>query len=166
MSKDYTTFADLESSLRPVPLFHVEQTGKATGDPRLWPEIERQAAFVSFIRKTQPQLQAFSNANDGKRGPKAQRDAKRLGLTPGVFDVTVLWDYSQNTNPANPISMAFVEFKGFDKNGRPGKLSDAQIEWGNAAHAKGHKVACFFSAKSAIEWLASIGAPVRGRIAA
>lgn len=164
MSRAYTTFADLESPLDPVPLFHVEQTGKATGDPRLWPEIERQAAFVAFIRKTQPQLHAFSNANDGKRGPKAQRDAKRLGLTPGVFDVTVLWNIAQSTNPANLVSMAFVEFKGFDKNGRPGKLSAAQIEWGNSAQAKGHNVACFYSAKSALKWLASLGAPIRGKL--
>lgn len=164
MNAPYTTFADLESPLKAEPLFHVEQSGKATGDPRLWPEIERQAAFVSFIRKTQPQLHAFSNANDGKRGPKAQRDAKRLGLTPGVFDVTVLWDYRQSTNPANLVSVAYVEFKGFDKNGRPGKLSAAQIEWGNSAHSKGHNVACFYSAKTALEWLASLGAPIRGKL--
>jgi len=158
-------FADLESPLAPSPLFPVEQPGKATGDPRLWPEIERLAAFVAFIRKTQqPQIKAYSNANDGKRGIKAQRDAKRLGLTPGVFDVTVLWDYRESTNPDNPVAMAYVEFKGFDKNGRPGKLSQAQIEWGNSVHAKGHNVGCFYSAKTALLWLKSLGAPIRGAV--
>jgi hypothetical protein len=73
------------------------------------------------------------------------------------------WDVRASTIPDCPLSICYVEFKGYDKSGRPGKLSKAQIEWGNRMHERGHKVACFYSGKSAFEWLASLGAPVRGR---
>lgn len=46
---------------------------------------------------------------------------------------------------------------------RPGKLSLAQIDFGNALVARGHRCACFFSPVAALEWLREQGAPVLGR---
>lgn len=159
-------FAHLESPLHEEPEFFCEPVPSPGHDPRLWPEIERQAAFVAFMRKTQPHIEVHSNANAGKRGLTAQRQAKREGLKPGVFDVTVAWDYRDSTLPDPLHSLAFVEFKGFSAAGRPGELSAAQIEWGNAMSRRAFPVACFFTAKAALEWLRGLGAPIRGRIAA
>ena len=126
-------------------------------------ELDRQAWVVSYIRKTHPHIIVYANANAGKRGFKAQGQAKREGLLSGVFDLTFAWDIAHASGDGATICWA--EMKGYDASGRPGKLSAAQIEWGNAMHQRGHKVACFFSARSVIEWLRELGAPIRGVIA-
>lgn len=144
------------------PLFPVEEPGKPGLDPRLWPELERQRAFIGFLRKTQPKIKAFAIPNAGKRGFKAQAQAKAEGLLAGVFDVFVYWSAADSDQPA---TAAWIEWKGFDARGRPGKLSQAQIEHGNDLHRRGHKAACFYTVQAALDWLASLGAPVRGRIA-
>jgi hypothetical protein len=149
-------FADLETTLDPVPLFPVEA---ADGRKEL-AELERQAIFRRYAANLAPRVIVFANANAGKRNPM---QAKREGIMAGVFDMTCTWDIAASTDPNAPQSVCWIEFKGYDKNGRPGKLSKAQIDWGNAMHERGHKVACFFSGKSAFDWLASLGAPIRGR---
>ena len=156
-------FAELESPLKAEPLFYCEPPGKPGPDPRLWPELERQRAFVAFMRKTQPHIECHAIPNAGKRGFAAQRQAKAEGLKSGVLDLFIGWDIALGA-PGKP-TVAWLDFKGFDKSGRPGRLSANQIEWANAMHGKGFHVACFFTVKAALDWLASLGAPIRGRIA-
>lgn len=147
------SWADLESTLYPEPLFPVE----APDGRKDLPELDRQAWFVSYVRKTQPKIGVYANLNGGKRGPAAIKQAKREGMTPGVFDLTVYWD-ARDTRHTGP-TVAWPEFKGYDARGRPGKLSPEQIEWGNAMHQRGFPVACFFSAQSVVKWLIELGAP-------
>lgn len=154
-----TAFDHLEADLKPVPLFLVE----APDGRKDLSELDRQGWFVAFMRRTQPHIEVHANPNAGKRGPKAQRQAKTEGLKPGVFDITVAWDHRLSTIDA-PVTVAWPEFKGYDSSGRAGKLTPAQIEWGNSMHDRGFPVACFFSAKSVIEWLRSLGAPIRGAV--
>lgn len=161
-----TDWNALESPLDPVPLFLVEAPGKPGTDPRLWPEAERQAAFISYLRRTSPKIIARAIRNEGKRGMYERRQMKRTGLLAGTFDTLILWDMADATSDDCPRSVAMIEFKGFDKNGRPGKLSPQQIEFGNDLHKRGHAAACFYTASAAIDWLASLGAPIRGRIVA
>lgn len=150
-------FAELETPLDAVPLFPVE----APDGRKDLAEIDRQVMFRRYAANLAPRVIVWANANAGRRNPA---QARREGVMAGVFDMTCAWDIADSTNPAAPQSVCYLEFKGYDKNGRPGKLSRAQIDWGNAMHQRGHKVACFFSGKSAFDWLASLGAPVRGRI--
>lgn len=157
-----TVWDDLESALDEKPLFPVE----APDGRKELSELERQVTFRDYAKKLAPAVIVYATPNAGKRGFKAQRQAKLEGLMAGVFDQTCAWDVKASTNPDAPVSICFIEFKGYDASGRPGKLSQAQIDWGNAMHRRGHKVACFFSGKSAFDWLASLGAPVRGRVTA
>lgn len=154
-------WTDLEGSLKPEPAFFVE---KPDGRKEL-SELDRQGWFVSFMRRTQPHITVFANVNAGKRGPKAANQARKEGLLPGVFDLTVAWDINDATKPGAP-TIAFAEYKGYSAAGQAGKLTDAQIEWGNSMAAKGFPIACFFSGKSCLDWLISLGAPIRGRLAA
>lgn len=146
-------WAALETSLDEPPLFPVE---KPDGRKDL-SEHERQSWFVAFMRRTQPHIEVHANMNHGQR---SQLRAVREGLKAGVFDITVAW--SRDLTPDVPVTVCWPEFKGYDKNGRAGSLSRAQIDWGNAMHRRGFPVACFFSGKSCIDWLRSIGAPIRG----
>ena len=151
-----SAFDHLETPLDAAPLFPVESPD---GRKEL-SEIERQGLFRQYAANLAPQVVVWANANAGKRNPA---QAKREGLVAGVFDMTAAWDITASTIPDCDRSICFLEFKGYDKSGRPGKLSQSQIDWGNRMHERGHKVACFFSGKSAFDWLASLGAPVRGR---
>lgn len=155
-----TDWAALETPLKAAPLFPVE----APDGRKELSELDRQAWFVTYMRRTQPHIEVYANANAGKRGFKAQRQVKQEGLKAGVFDITVAWDHRKSTRPC-PVSVAWPEFKGYTADGRAGKLEQAQIEWGNAMLAKGFPVACFFSAKSVVAWLRSLGAPIIGSIA-
>lgn len=152
----YTTFADLESSINPTPLFFVEQPD---GQKHLT-ELDRQSWLVSYIRRTSPKVVVYANVNAAKRGPKAQAQARKEGLLPGVPDLTVAWDIADSHVPDGP-TCAWLEIKGYSADGRPGKLSASQIETGNRLHKCGAPVACFYSAKSAIRWLRSLGCPLK-----
>lgn len=150
---------DLETPLKQEPLFPVEQPD---GRKDL-SEIDRAVMFRKYLRQLAPKLIVFPNANAGKR---SRLQAQKEGIVAGVPDYTICWDIAESTKPDAPVSIAFVELKGYSAAGQPGKLSDAQIDFMNKLHRNGHKVACFFSGKSAFDWLASIGAPIRGRFAA
>ena len=154
-------FAGLESPLNEEPLFFVEDWRALTNPRKDLPELERQAQFVAFMRKACPHMVVAAIPNAAKRGFKAQRQAKKEGIRAGAFDTLVTWDI-EHAHPDCPATVAFLEWKGFDARGTAGSLSPAQIEFGNQLHRQGHKVACFFSAKTAIDWLRSIGAPIRG----
>lgn len=157
----FTTFADLERTDE-TPLFFVEPRGDKPADPRMWSELARQKAFVAFMRKTQPQIEVHAIPNAGKRGFKAQAQVKAEGLKAGVFDLFIGWDVKHASHNA-PCTVAWIDFKGFDKNGRPGKLSISQIEWANRMKGLGYPVACFFTVRAALLWLRDeLGAPIRG----
>lgn len=141
-----------------VPLFPVE----APDGRKDLPELERQAWVVSYIRRSQPHIVCWATPNAAKRGFKAQRQSKREGLLAGVFDLTFAWDVADGRGDA---TVCWAEMKGYDASGKAGKLTEAQVHWGNDMHGKGYAVACFFSAKSVIEWLVTLGAPIRGSIA-
>jgi len=149
-----TTWADLETTLAPEPEFPVEQP-----DGVHLSELERQAWLVSYIRKTSPKVLIYANANAGKRGMGAQHQARKEGLLAGVPDLTVAWS-TDDAYCAGP-TVAWIEVKGTDAKGHPGKLSAQQIETMNRLHRSGQAVACFFSAKSAIAWLRSLGCPIK-----
>lgn len=151
----------LESDLAPVPLFPVE----APDGRKDLAELDRQSWVVSYLHRTQPHIQVWATPNAGKRGYQAQRQAKKEGLTAGVFDLTIAWDIAEARKPDLP-TICWAEMKGYDSRGTAGKLRPEQVEWGNAMHAKGFPVACFFSAQSVINWLIELGAPVRGRVSA
>ncbi|MGE8143071.1 hypothetical protein ACQKOE_13935 [Novosphingobium sp. NPDC080210] len=142
-----------------MPLFPVQ----APDGRKDLTELDRQSWVVNYIRKSQPNIIVYATPNAAKRGFSAQRQAKKEGLLAGVFDLTFAWDIKHSDAD---VTVCWAEMKGYDASGRAGSLTPAQIDWGNAMHQRGHKVACFFSAKSVIEWLAELGAPIRGRIAA
>lgn len=148
---DIATFAELESPLVEEPLFPVEKPGKPPLDPRTWPEEFRQREFVAYVRRKYPEIVLSSFANEGKRGKRMAAKMKGLGLLAGMPDTAILWDGG----------MAFIEWKGWTSAGRPGRLSAQQIDTCNRIHRNGHAVACFFSARSALEWLRELGAPIR-----
>ena len=139
-----TTFADLDCDLYPSPQFLHEQPDQR----RDWTELERQTTFRTLIRHAAPRLLVYANANAGKRNPT---QARREGIMAGVFDMTVLW--TQNR-------IAYLEFKGFTKAGRAGKLSVPQIEFGNRLVELGIPCAQFFSPMNAIAWLREQGFPI------
>lgn len=154
-----SAFDHLECALKPVPLFPVE---KPDGRKDL-SELDRQSWFVNYMRRTQPHILVYANVNAAKRGPKAIQQARKEGMRAGVFDITCAWDiaHAKDDRP----TVAWCEFKGYSASGAAGKLTDAQIEFGNDLHTKGIPAACFFSAKSCINWLRSIGAPLQGTVA-
>ena len=163
MVVDNISLADLdalESPLIEEPLFEVEVPGRPGDNKALWPEEERQAAFVTFIGRTSPKLKVRAVRNEGRRGFKEQRQMKRTGLLAGTFDTFVYWDVADATADC-PQTLVWIEWKGFDARGRPGKLSQEQIRFGNDMTRKGFKVACFYTVVPALAWLAGLGAPIR-----
>ncbi len=145
-----TTFTDLESALDPEPLFHVEPPDGVKHQT----ELMRVVAFRRLMRQFAPKVLLYANANAGKRNP---RKAVAEGIIAGVFDFSCWWE------PVDPLidrGCALVEMKGYSAAGRPGKLSTAQIEFGNRLWTAGHRVACFFDPLSALGWLRTCGAPV------
>lgn len=129
-------------TLAPTPAFPVE----APDGKRDWYEIQRQSAFIKEMKVIAPMVMIFANANAGKRNPL---QAKREGIVGGVFDLTCTWEGGS----------AWCEWKGYDKAGRAGKLSSAQIDWGNKMHARRKAVACFFTPAACVAWLRGLGAP-------
>lgn len=139
-----TAWADLESSLHPEPVFHVEPPDGRKD----WRELARQTTLFRVMRYAAPQVVLWGTANAGKRSPL---QARREGIRAGVFDVQAVSEA--------PLC-AWIELKGYDARGRAGKLSDSQIEFGNRMSALGHHVACFFDPYAAVDWLRGLGFPV------
>ena len=137
-------WSELETGLYEAPRFPVE----APDGRKDWPEIDRQVTFRRLIGTAAPRLLVFANANAGKRNPRL---ARKEGILGGVFDMTVLWRRQQ---------IAYIEFKGYDARGRAGKLSQAQIDFGNRLVDLEVPCACFFSPYSAIDWLREQGFPI------
>ena len=157
-----TMWDDLETPLDEKPLFPVEDWKKLADPRRDLGELERQSQFVGFMKKVCPHMVVAAIPNAAKRGFKAQRQAKQEGMVAGAFDTLVTWDIA-HAHPDCPATMAMIEFKGFS-GGKAGSLTRQQIEFGNRLTRQGHRVACFFSARSAIEWLRQLGAPIKGKM--
>ncbi|WP_428331950.1 hypothetical protein [Novosphingobium sp.] len=113
-----------------------------------WSEEKRQEAFFATLHRAAPKVAAHHIKNEGNYN---HAKAKRGGVVSGVFDIRV--------DGAHPLSAA-IELKGYSKAGRPGVLSQAQIDWGNSMIDRGWHVACFFDPVAAINWLRDIGFPV------
>lgn len=133
----------MDEPLKPVPEFFVEAPDKKYG----WTEIARQVHFLSMMRMAAPKVIVFAIPNAGKRNPA---QARKEGIMAGIGDISAQWQGGE----------AWIEFKGYRAR-VAGKLSDAQIDWNNAMHRIGKNVACFYSPDKAIEWLRSLGAPIR-----
>lgn len=143
-------FDHLETPLVEVPEFFVQ----APDGRRDWSEEDRMATLFAEMSRLAPRVLGHHVPNEGKRNPWK---AHRLGIRAGVFDTR--WDWR------HPLSAA-LELKGYDKRGQPGKLSQAQIVWGNRMFALGKPVACFFDPYAAIDWLRDQGFPIAFREAA
>lgn len=142
-------FAGLECALNPVPTFHVGPPDRR----RDWPEIQRQATLFRLMHQLAPRIVGFAVPNAGKRHPNT---ARREGIAAGVFDTQWCWREGRT---------AFIEMKGYDRSGRAGLLSTAQIEWGNRMATLGHRVACFYDPYAAVDWLRDQGFPIREFVA-
>jgi hypothetical protein len=138
------TWADLETTLAPDPVFFVQ----APDGRKDWAETPRQTTLFKTMRMAAPRVFGFPIPNAGKRNP---RTARREGIMAGVFDT--VWHWRDNLT-------AYVEIKGYTKAGRPGQLSDAQIDFGNRMTVLGYPVACFFDPFDAADWLREQGFPV------
>lgn len=147
MDCDAAFFPDDELDLsKRRPLFYVQPAPSVRSS-----EGENQATFLGAIRQLAPTITVWATPNAGKRGFKAQAQVKREGLRKGAFDLNLSCDGR----------FGILEFKGHDARGRPGVLSDHQIDFGNAVLLQGHWVACFFDPWAAINRLRGCGWPVR-----
>lgn len=136
-------WAALDEPLKQEPLFPVEPPDGRKD----WTERARQTQLFSLMKSCAPTVQGYAIPNAGKRHPTV---AKQEGIRAGLFDTEWPWNRG----------IAWVEMKGYDKNGRAGKLSQAQIDWGNMMVRCGFPVACFFDPVNAVNWLREQGAPV------
>ena len=143
----------LESPLREEPEFYCEPVPAKPADPRKWPEEFRQREFVAYVRRKYPDIILSSFANEGKRGPRLAAKMNGLGLLAGMADVTCIWDGGA----------AYLEFKGWQASGRPGRLSPQQVQTLNRIHRNGHPVGMFFTATAALDFLRRAGAPMPER---
>jgi len=137
-----TPFDDWEADLKPVARFPVEATDKNPAT-----ELQRQATFLKMMRTLAPNVICYANTNGTHIASFAGRaKANKEGRTIGASDIVCVWNRG----------VAWIEWKA-----GKGSLKPAQIEFGNRLYEMGHHVACFRDPNSAVDWLRSIGAPVR-----
>lgn len=144
-------WAALETPLNEPWLFPVE----APDGKRDQTELMRVVTFRWAMRLLAPQVLLYANANAGKR---SRRQAAAEGIMAGVFDYCAVWTPSSHFLRPGVV---WIEFKGYDKRGRAGQLSQAQIDFGNTLVRLGHQCAAFFDPMAAVDWVRSCGAPVR-----
>ncbi len=136
-------WAAFDTPLYPEPEFLVEPPD----GQKEWAEIDRQATLLQLMRHAAPSVMVYANANAGRR---ARHVASKEGIKSGVHDLTFVFH----------DLVAWVEMKGYDKRGRPGKLTDNQISFGNRLTEFGQPCACFFSPHKAADWLREQGFPI------
>ncbi|WEF10317.1 VRR-NUC domain-containing protein [Pectobacterium actinidiae] len=95
-------------------------------------ELEEQAALIEWADKTVIDGIKIGNyllhiPNEGKRGSKAARDAKRLGMKKGVHDLFLAL-------PRGSYSGLWIEMKAVN-----GKASTAQLEWQSLMRGAGYR---------------------------
>ncbi len=132
----------LETPLKPTPRFLVEDPDKNPGT-----EIQRQATFRKLMARLAPAVTVYANTNGTHIASLAGRArANREGRTIGAPDLTLFWNHG----------VAWIEFKA-----GKGSLKPAQIEFCNKLADDGHHVACFRDPINAVDWVRSLGAPVK-----
>lgn len=138
----------LSEDLHEQPIFPVEPKDKLPGS-----EVDRQQAFRKNLKAIAPTITSWAVPNAGKRGFKAQAQAKREGLTAGVFD----------EHYAAPGEwFAALEWKDGS-----GDLSPGQVSWGNLMTRRGFRVACVRTPEFAERLFREWGCPFidrRGRL--
>jgi hypothetical protein len=136
---------DLEDSpLKPVldPRVFLEPHDKGKA-----PETTRQAEWVSHMHKHARGVLVFAIPNGTNIPSFAGRaKIKKEGLYTGFPDTGAVWG----------SGTAYLEWK--DGDGSP---SDAQIECLNRLIEMGYPCGVFRSLEAAVNWLASVGCPVR-----
>lgn len=137
-------WADLETSLKPIPMFAVEapDNGEAT-------ELRRVVAFRKAMRERAPLCRVVAIPNAAARGQKALNQVRLEGAAFGFPDLMVL----------HAGRVAFIEFK----NGT-GRAADHQVEWLNWLHEAGFPCGVFRTARSACNFLASVGFPIEDEV--
>ncbi|WP_437216675.1 VRR-NUC domain-containing protein [Pectobacterium sp. LFLA-215] len=100
-------------------------------------ELEEQAALIEWADKTVIDGIKIGDyllhiPNEGKRGPKAARDAKRLGVRAGVPDLFLAL-------PRGGYAGLWIEMKA-----KGGKLSTQQEIWLNRLESVGYHAVCCF----------------------
>ena len=114
-------------------------------------ELQIQSSVKKQLRYVAPAVSMVAIPNAAKRGPAAIRQAKMEGMATGFPDAMFIWDGG----------LAFIEFK------RPGENpNDNQAEWIKRLSRWGHPVTVCRSPEEAFAFLARVGAPISGRIAA
>ncbi|UCZ75344.1 VRR-NUC domain-containing protein [Dickeya zeae] len=106
-------------------------------------ELEEQAALIEWANKTVIDGIKIGDyvlhiPNEGKRGPKAARDAKRLGVRAGVPDLFLAL-------PRGEYAGLLIEMKA-----KGGKLTEQQGIWLNRLESAGYRAICCFDAKQAV----------------
>jgi len=109
-------------------------SGQKVKKVRRQPEVEEQAALIEWADKTVIDSVRIGDylihiPNEGKRGPKAARDAKRLGVRAGVPDLFLAL-------PRGGYAGLWVEMKSIT-----GIPSSVQIKWINKLICEGYAVA-------------------------
>ncbi|MBN3207177.1 VRR-NUC domain-containing protein [Pectobacterium brasiliense] len=112
------------------------RTGKVNKVPHQ-AELEEQAALIGWADKTVINGIKIGDyllhiPNEGKRGPKAARDAKRLGVRAGVPDLFL-------AIPRGGYAGLWIEMKA-----RSGKLSAQQEVWLKRLEDAGYRAVCCF----------------------
>ncbi len=107
-------------------------------------ELEEQAALIEWADKTVIDGIKIGDyllhiPNEGKRWPKAARDAKRLGVRAGVPDLFLAL-------PRGEYAGLWIEMKVKD-----GKLTKLQEVWLNRLDYAGYRAVCCYGFKQAID---------------
>lgn len=138
----FDTLLSIAEAGNDPPLFYIESTDKNPAS-----EIQRQATFRKLMAQLAPAVIVYANTNGTHIASLAGRaKANREGRTIGVPDVTIVWNRG----------VAWIEWKA-----GKGKPSAAQIEFGNRLVRAGQHMACYRDPISAVDWIRSLGAPVR-----
>lgn len=138
----FDTLLSIEEARNAAPLFYVEPPDKNPAN-----EIQRQATFRKLMAQIAPSIIVYANTNGTHIASLAGRaKANREGRTIGVPDITVVWNRG----------VAWIEWKA-----GKGKMSAAQVEFGNRLVQAGQHMACYRDPMAAVDWICSLGAPVR-----
>ncbi|WP_315707558.1 VRR-NUC domain-containing protein [Brenneria uluponensis] len=106
-------------------------------------ELEEQAALIEWADKTMIDSICIGDylihiPNEGKRGPKAAKNAKRLGVRAGGPDLFLAL-------PRGKYAGLWIEMKAKD-----GKLTKQQERWINRLESAGHRAVCCFGFDQAV----------------
>ncbi|RLM26570.1 hypothetical protein BIY29_05510 [Brenneria alni] len=96
------------------------------------PELEEQAALIKWaamatVNGIRPGRYLIHIPNEGKRGPKAAADAKRLGMRAGVSDLLLAL-------PCGGYAGLWIEMKAAG-----GKPTPGQLEWQELMRSAGYR---------------------------